>query len=81
MIVEEVQVYLLVDLHFDCYVNNNLKFQKLHLIVTWDCIGIFVIVNPTTIHGHDNASQCVVRECHTSSKRQHISGWRVPYIK
>ena len=35
MIVEEVQVYLLVDLHFDCYVNNNLKFQKLHLIVTW----------------------------------------------
>ena len=35
MIVEEVQVYLLVDLHFDCYVNNNLKFQKLHLIATW----------------------------------------------
>ena len=35
MIVEEVQVYLLVDLHFDCYVNNNLKFQKLHVIATW----------------------------------------------
>ena len=40
MIVEEVQVYLLVDLHFDCYVNNNLKFQKLHLIVTWGGGGV-----------------------------------------
>jgi len=32
-IVGEVQVYLLVDLYYDCYANNNFKFQKLLVVL------------------------------------------------